>query len=88
MDFDNKAKNHGKIMELQKMHPGKIMEFCFFEIFLHATFDIFFMRYAHNWSFSFHINHGKCRENHGKIMEFHLGKWLETLTDVLCSRAQ
>ncbi len=35
----------------------------------------------HVWmSFLFRMDHGKYMDNHGKIMEFHSGKWLETLS--------
>ena len=59
------------------MNHGKITEFV--EIFSHTTFEIFSAHCVRNWSLSFHIDHGKCSENHGKIMEFLFGKWLETL---------
>ena len=68
MEFEKKGQNHGKIMEFQNA-LWKNHGILLFEIFSHATFDIFSARHARNLSFSFRIDHGKSSENHGKFME-------------------
>ncbi len=65
-----------KIMEKSwnfKIHHGTIMEFGLCEIFSHATIEIFL--HATRAIGHFHF----VQIIHGKIMEFHFGKWLETL---------
>ena len=66
-----------------KMHHGKIMEFwnflaCYFWDFLHSTCATGHCHSNRSWKMQ--------RESwkiHGKIMEFHFRKWLETLNDCL-----
>ena len=68
MEFEKKVKIMEKIMEF-KNASWKNHRSLFFEILSHATFDVFSVRHACNWSFSFRIDHGKCSKNHGKLME-------------------
>ena len=69
MEFQNESwKNHGIL---------------FFEIFSHTTFEIFFCALRSQLVIVISYRSWKMQREswkiHGKIMEFHFGKWLETL---------
>ena len=82
MEFEKKAKIMEKSWNFKMMHHGKIMEFCFLRFSCTLLLRFFRALCAHLVISRRYRSWKMQRESwniHGKIMEFHFGKWLETL---------